>query len=229
MTYRSEIAGRSGKDFILEILEEDGPLLDPTPIDEGTLDQWRGFLPEILLDFWSNQGIGTLSNGMLRVCLPNTFDGLLQQIFHSDSDFSHNDCHLIGYSAFGKLFVWSERHWMVTVDLISALVSAPCHDPANKLNANASLITGLFRERDYLDQHDKDQKLLFKKAVKKLGKPGRGEAFGFMPALALGGNADLNNIRIVPALEHFSILAQLQPFNLISYLPGQAGLGRKIG
>ena len=110
MTYVSEIKGRSGKDHIDSVLGRMGPLLDPEPVDEGTLQAWTGTLPDILIDFWRNHGLGALQGGLMRLCLPDDFYGLLSRIFHTDKDFSHKDCHVLGYGPFGHLFLWSARN-----------------------------------------------------------------------------------------------------------------------
>lgn len=102
--------------------------------------------------------------------------------------------------------------------------------PEDKMNENASVLAHVFvPEPEFFDAFDENEKRLFSRAVKKLGRPGPGEAFGFAPAIALGGSAVLPNLRIVPALEHFLILAQLQQFSLYSYLANPAGFVRMIG
>ena len=65
--------------------------------------------------------------------------------------------------------------------------------------------------------------------MKKLGRPGPGQAFGFFPALAMGGAPNLENLKIVPALEHFLFLAQLQPFQLVDFLAQPPRVVREIG
>lgn len=89
--------------------------------------------------------------------------------------------------------------------------------------------TSLSVNPDSLDAYNDDNKKLFSRAVKKLGRPGLGEAFGFFPALAMGGAPNLENIKIVPALEHFLILAQLQQFKLVDYLAQPPRVVRDIG
>ncbi|MFL4470128.1 GAD-like domain-containing protein [Tateyamaria armeniaca] len=189
MTYISEIRGRSGKDHIDSVLNRVGPLADRQSVDEGTLQAWTGTLPDILIDFWRHHGLGTLQSGLMRLCLPDDFQGLLSQIFHADKDLSHTDCHVIGYGPFGHLVLWSARHWIVEVDLLRARVSSPgLMDASKKKNENASVIAHLLgHQPDSLDAYDDSDNKLFKPAVGALGQPQSGEAFGFFPALAMGG------------------------------------------
>lgn len=231
MTYISEIKGRSGKDHIDSVLSRMGPLGDARPVDEGTLQVWTGTLPDILIDFWRNHGLGTLQGGLMRLCLPEDFDGLLSQIFHADTDFSHKDCHVIGYGAFGTLIVWSARHWIVSVDLIKGRVSShgPL-DPGKKLNDNAMIVAHLLgHPPDSVDVFDDQDKKLFKPAIAALGAPKAGEVFGFVPALAMGAAPTLSNIKVVPAPTHFLFLAQLQQFQLMDYLARPPQTVRMIG
>lgn len=102
MTYISEIRGRSGKDHIDSVMKRVGPLIDATPLSEATLQTWTGTVHDILIDFWRNHGVGALQGGLMRLCVPSEFDGLLSQIFHADRDFSHKDCHVVGYGPFGN-------------------------------------------------------------------------------------------------------------------------------
>lgn len=231
MSYISEIKGRSGKDFIDEIIEDDGPLLDTSPVSEEVIEKWVGVVPDLLIDFWRNHGVGALQDGLIRVSLPSEFSGLLSQIFQADEDFSHRDCNVIGYGPFGNLLVWSERHWLCEIDLSLARIDASrLIDPSKKLNPNTPIVAGLLgHQPDSLDAYDDDGKKLFARAVKKLGRPGPGQAFGFFPALAMGGAPNLENIKIVPALEHFVFLAQLQQFQLVDYLSRPPRVVRSIG
>jgi hypothetical protein len=59
--------------------------------------------------------------------------------------------------------------------------------------------------------------LMFKKCIKRLGKLKHGECYGLVLALALGGSADLDSVRRVKALEHFTFLAQLGQVDLVDF------------
>ena len=65
-------------------------------------------------------------------------------------------------------------------------------------------------------QEDRD---FFAAAAAKHGKLEPGEAYGFFPALQLGGAYRIENLRRVRAAEHFAILAQLEPFKLTRLTP----------
>ena len=65
------------------------------------------------------------------------------------------------------------------------------------------------KKKKRLDQKDDLETPLFDRALKALGPLARDEMYGFEPALALGGKADLRNLRKVKAVEHLVMLAQL--------------------
>jgi hypothetical protein len=147
VTYISDIKGRSGKDHIDSALKRSGPMEDAHPVAEDVIKAWTGTVPDLLIDVWHNHGLGTLQGGRLRLCLPSDFDGLLSQIFQADPDFSHQDCYVIGYSAFGHLILWSKRHWIVEVDLNSGILTAPgLIDETKKRNPNASIVIEEFSD-----------------------------------------------------------------------------------
>jgi hypothetical protein len=213
-----------------DIIQENGDLASVRSVAPEIVAQFAGKLPILLTTFWSQRGIGTWANGLFTLCLPTDFQGLLSQVFSADRDFSHRDCHIIGYSAFGQLLVWSERHWVTQIDLVTGRVSCPVLiDPTKAKNADIHMSTSLSVKKGALDCFDDDGKPLFARAVRKLGRPGPGQAFGFVPALAMGGAPSLDNIRIVPALEHFLFLAQLQQFSLVDYLSRPPRVVRMIG
>ncbi len=213
-----------------DIMQENGPLLNGRPVPPAVAAQYSGKLPQLLTTFWVQQGIGAWQNGLFSLCLPTDFQGLLSQIFGADPDFSHGDCHVIGYSAFGQLLVWSERHWVTQIDLLNGRLSCQVLiDPTKAQNPDIHLSTSLSMTAASYDAYDDADKKLFTRALRRLGQPAPGQAFGFSPAIAMGGAPRLENLSIVPALEHFLLLAQLQPFSLIDYLSHPPRVIREIG
>ena len=71
--------------------------------------------------------------------------------------------------------------------------------------------------------------LMFQKVRSALGEVALGECYGFVPALKLGGQAKVENVRRMSALEHFSILAQLGPVELFDYSDMSQKFVRHLG
>ncbi|ATD09359.1 hypothetical protein PPIS_b0142 [Pseudoalteromonas piscicida] len=63
--------------------------------------------------------------------------------------------------------------------------------------------------KESLDLDDINDLPLFERAVEKLGLLENGEIYGFVPALALGGEPKLENLQKVKATEHLAFLADL--------------------
>ncbi len=97
--------------------------------------------------------------------------------------------------------------------------SIVCSGLTKNLNEDAKI------ENDFYIPFELDQSLheyydnvhqpLFKRAQKKCGQLEIGECYGFVPALALGGVADIDHIKRMNAAAHFSIVAQTMNFHLI--------------
>lgn len=215
-----------------DVIDQNGPLVGVRPVPDAYSDAYRGKVPQLLLDLWRTQGVGAWKKGVFTLCLPDDLRGLLSQVFQADKDFSHADCHVFAYGAFGVVHAWSERHGLVEINLLRSEVIAnglSKTDGKAKPDKALTVLLFLLSENDSLDAFDDDGKKLFARAVRKIGCPGPGQAFGFFPALAMGGAPKLENIRIVPALEHFLFLAQLQQFQLVDYLSHPPRVVRMIG
>lgn len=218
---------------IADLFEDNGAYRAQRPAPPELIAEFQGKLPEFLLAIWKDKGFGSWANGLFSLCNPHDFKGLVSQIVHADKDLSHKDCHIFAHSAFGKLILWSERHGIVNVDLLNGRLSCPwLTTPAKKGNPDVAmaLALSLYGEAlQALNVYDENDKPLFARAAKKLGTPEPMQAFGFFPALAMGGARDLKSIKITPAMEYFLFLAQLQQFQLVDYLSQPPRIVRQIG
>ncbi len=217
-----------------DLMDDNGAYTKRRIVPEELIAEFQGKLPDFILELWKQHGFGSWSNGLYQVCNPHDFDGLLSQVFHADKDFSHKDCHVFAYSAFGGLHVWSERHWVVEIDLLRNTLS--CRgllDPNKKRNPDMITVITLAIDDDdavaAMNAYDIDNKPLFGRARKRLGDLEPGECYGFFPALAMGGAPKLENLKRTKALEHFTFLAQLQQFTLMDYLSRPIRAVRTIG
>ena len=199
------------------VVEKFGAPSGVAPRGKAMLDRYRGVLPGALLDFWELHGQGLMLDGKFQFCDPQHFAPISQMIFGADPQLPAERCHIYGFSAFGTLLVWSEDHGGVRVELVEQVASAPAltgREP--KLSPDASIAVNLFGlDQEVLDLVDTAGKGLFARARKVLGPLQPGQVYGLVPMLALGGARRLENLRIVSALEHLSLLAQAGPIQLI--------------
>jgi hypothetical protein len=200
------------------LMEEYGAFDPVERVSAADIEPYRGKLPESLLTLWMECGRGSWLGGRFQFCDPARYHSILDLVFGADPDFSSRDCLPYGFTAFGELLIWSQRHQDVAIDLRMGWVTAlsmGSHDPApdDLVIATATLPMLDGTAGDMVDDHGKP---LFDRAVAKLGRLSLGEVYGFVPALALGGAVNLKSLKRVSALEHFTILAQSTGFVLRS-------------
>lgn len=180
------------------------------------LDEMRAIVPLSLLRLWEREGLRPYLGGRLWLCDPRDFAGVVASVLGNDPDLNPSRTHCFAYTVFGELFLWNEDHWGVDVDLIRGLVSCNgLSHPQRKRNPHIHALTSILTfEAADVDGFDENDKPMFARASKALGAPDYGECYGFVPALALGGAARVENLRKLSAAEHFAILAQAQDFVL---------------
>lgn len=119
---------------------------------------------------------------------------------------------IIGRSAFGKLYLWGTASGQSFSILTSWGIIFP-RDNSNKIQASYAddLVRYFFEglRKEDLAEEDVQGRPLFGRALQALGPLASDEMYGYVPALALGGEAHLKNLRKVEAVEHLVILAQL--------------------
>ncbi len=174
--------------------------------------------PSTLQDFWRECGVGVWLDGRFQLCRPDRYQSLLAMVLAGDPDFKPDDCTLIGFSAFGKLMIWHNVNYFLTVDLVNKVAHTQHTSPKHPiLPPEKALGSDLARVDDPtydFFEHTPEAKPLFARAAKKLGAVAFGECYGFVPAMGLGGLGVLAELKRVRALEHFAIIAQLEPIEL---------------
>lgn len=182
-------------------------------------EKYRNKLPNSMIEFWKQNGIGIILNGYFQFCEPARYSPILAQIFENDPDLKHDRTHAIGFGAFGKLLCWNEDFKHVIVDLINGYVSCRGLINSDKAVSDDADMTSQLMTLDeaFLDEYNAKATKLFKPALSKLGKVEMGQIYGFKPILALGGFRSLDNLVIYEARSHMSILAQAKRPQLMDY------------
>ena len=204
------------------LLSEFGKPADPVFLTDEELSVYRGRLPDSLLEFWRQVGLGAWGNGLFQFCQPADYSSIVQTIFRGDPEIDSGDCSVIGYEAFCQLHIWHRALGKMKVDLLFAEIVADFTRDAQRLEIDRKLgpdkivAISLSNVLQYGDIMDEDGTPMFERAVAVLGAPQRDECFGFVPALGLGGARRLEYLRRVRAPEHFTILAGLNRFRLVT-------------
>lgn len=112
------------KALVEQALAAHGPLRHAQPVPADTIAEWEGLLPELLLDFWENHGVGELGGGLMRLCPPQMFAEPLALLLRGDPDFEQGTVAL-AYGPFGSLILWNRREWLGLLTHPGAMLDAP--------------------------------------------------------------------------------------------------------
>lgn len=207
-----------------------GPPNERQPMPDEELAYCDGRLPPRLIQFLGEIGHATFHEGGVTIAKPSTLASILALVFKADPDLSHDDCTVVSYNPFGNMSLWSRKFGFVHIYLAEGQVSSqkiaptefapalrrpkPATPPDPNLVARGAVMCDS-EDFDFLDY--RGEKMLAR-CIAMHGPIALGECYGFFPALALAGVESpmrrVENIRRVPALEHFAFLAQAQPFYL---------------
>lgn len=222
-----------------------GPPVEYAAMPEDDLAYCAGRLPPRLIQFLRDNGHATFQNGGVTIARPLTIAPILALIFKDDPDLSHQDCTTVSYNPFGHLSLWSQTLGFVEVYLAEGQITsqqlAPTEFSASPLrpqpvtppDPNLVARGAILSYEDQFDFLDYRGEAMLARCIAAHGPIALGECYGFFPTLALIGTQSpmrrVENIRRVPALEHFAVLAQAQPFHLTKVGPSGIEEVREIG
>ena len=226
------------QDFYDDLVQSFGPPQHVTYPTQEHLDYWEGRVPPLILQYWQEEGWGSLSKGQYWTCDPEFLRPVMEQVFAGDPQYSAEDLIPFGYNALGMIDVAMGQGRSMTIDLVFGTVTWRAPDakfPESEfLGVYYSRINGgAYR----LDWNDEDGIPLFPWALENLGELGHGEIYGFTPAYSVSGDYPVRNLSKQPIIEHLVMLASLSPPTLYDYVAPEGeegGFGalvpvRKVG
>jgi len=170
-----------------------GSQISAPAADEAVVNEYRGRLPEPLLEEWSISGFAGFGNGFIWLTNPT-------EMQYAVGEWGLDPTSLIfGRTAFGDLFIWDgknvralfvhdgEMNWL-TDDL--------------KMFFEFSLCDDLFLEEVV-------RLSKFREALDRLGAIAADEMYTYVPALALGGEESVDHLKTVKMREQLLLLSQL--------------------
>lgn len=194
--------------FVVEFGEATTPI--PAPASE--IEKWRSAMPSALLDYWSAEGWSGFGQGLFWIVNPDDFEDLLAEWLSGTPLEKIDRFHVIARTAFGKLYLWGEKTGPST-EIVVSDHSILCleRDLKKPVNNPDVALRGFFSGSDpaYTDALDEDSKPLFQRALKALGPLEPDEMYGFEPTLVAGGEARIENVRVVKLHQHVGMLRQL--------------------
>lgn len=189
-----------------------GPAVHSKSVTPEQIAKFKNKLPDQLLSYWRQYGWSGYGNGLFWLVDPDEYEPALEA-WIGDTPFMEKDAYyVIARSAFGDMFLWGTKSGRSLTIKSAWGMLFPKDDTVEVAGGGADRLVQTFMismSKQRLDQKDHLDKPLFERAVRTLGPLAADEMFGFEPALAVGGQADLKNLRKVKAVEHLVILAQL--------------------
>ncbi|MEP7453378.1 GAD-like domain-containing protein [Phyllobacterium sp. SB3] len=200
-------------------------------LSQADFSAYRGRLPDSLLQFWEQYGLGVWMKGYFQFCNPEKYRSILKFVFGNDPEFRPERSHVIGFSAFGQLLVWNEDYRTMYIDMLYHEVL--CHErfkPEPEISGDVTIgiaVHGVDDEaNDPPDQNGND---LYKRTLKACGELAYGQIYALRLAPALGGAILVENFRPASALAAMAISAQTAPFELRDSTTPQVKAVRLMG
>lgn len=188
-------------------LEKLGPATGQREVPLYSLNEYAEKLPEQLLKQWSEYGWSGYAEGLFWTVNPAEYQELVRAWLDDSGIPDSGFYHAIARSAFGDLYLWHEKtgNWL---DVTAPYARFHKTKEVVRSDEFDDEIALFFASRD---RESNDLEDLFQQALKELGPLEPDEMYGFVPALALGGPADLKHLRKVKTIEHLTFLSQLAP------------------
>lgn len=196
-------------------LEKMGPSVHRRQVPPSSIERFRGKLPVQLLNYWEEHGWCGYAEGLFWTVDPLEYEPVLEA-WIGETPFMEKDAyHIIARSAFGELFLWGER----TGESLRIFAPGSYCLQNEAIFEENELELGLRAFFSVRNREENDFAKMFNPALGKLGQLMPDEMYGFVPALALGGRADLSHLKKIKAVEHLVFLAQLAPLAVMSGPP----------
>jgi hypothetical protein len=193
-------------------LEEFGEPFNRREVPISSLERYRHRLPEQLLRYWEEYGWASYARGLFWIVNPQEYEGVISAWLQGTEFEDKDEFHVIARSAFGQIFLWGEKFGpAVRLSTLNsyAIVSSGFNSPPENLDFEVKCFFA------FLDKATRDPDVYFESALCRLGLLNDTQMYGFVPALALGGQRDAEKLERVSAVEHMTFLAQLDQLTIL--------------
>lgn len=198
-------------DFFELFLDEFGAPTSSTSVPLDTTEQFRGKLPDRLLEYWQEYGFCGFMNGLFWIVNPADYAAALDVWLCNTPVAEEDTFYVIARTAFGELYLWGEKtgaRYEISPSLAWIIQKDGNQNDISAGHTQQSLQTffAICSPED-MDELDENEKPLFDACIKKLGAVEYDEVLAFEPALFLGGDNSLDNINKVNIFVHLDVLA----------------------
>lgn len=165
------------------------------PIATAVQEKYASLVPGFLLDIWENSGICSFGNGFIWTVNPDDYTDILPKLGEQ-----YKNAVAVLRTGLGTVFFKQGDEYLffdpVYLD-VSSLQNVPLEIIMNYTIGDKRPANELFYQK------------LYEKALKRLGPPAFDECFAFVPAIALGGEMNEENLQKMKLREQLILLTQL--------------------
>lgn len=180
-------------------------------VPPSSVERYRGKLPESLLEHWATHGWCGYGHGIFWTVDPHEYEGVVASWIDGTPLAEHDTYHVIARGAFGDLYLYGEKTGFSLS--IASHLSHYCGNNRRFSNIDRHVQSFFLQAK----KESNDFEGLFEAAKKKLGTLNHNEMYGFVPALAFGGDVKLERIEKVKTIEHLIMLSQLSALEPYSF------------
>ncbi len=189
-----------------------GPPFARRDVPPEKIEKFRGKLPDKLLEYWKEYGWCGYAKGLFWTVDPDEWEDELEA-WIGETPFMERDAYyVIARTAFGELILWGEKtgQSLKVVTTYGMIFPAFDADAFKQRGPDLALQLRLscFKKSAF-DEKDQSGEPLFERALDRLGPLDHNTMYGFVPALALGGEAKLERLQRLDAHVHLDILSQV--------------------
>ena len=189
------------------LLEELGPAMKSRKVSLLSLEAYAGTLPQQLLNQWHAYGWCGYAEGIFWTVNPVDYEVTMRSWLLESGIPDPDTYHVIARGAFGDIYMWQQGtgSWLTVNAVYARYMQTTRHIPTERFDDEIKIFFASF------DHASNDFEDLFEKALTVLGPLEPDEMYGFVPAIALGGPADLKHLQKLKTIEHLTFLSQLAP------------------
>ncbi|REF26452.1 hypothetical protein BDD26_1095 [Xenorhabdus cabanillasii] len=177
-----------------------------------SIEKWLGKLPGQLLYYWKTEGWNSYQNGLFSIVNPDDYEDIVDMWLEDTPFESMDSYHVIARSGFGELYLCGQKTGTIlSISCIFNTIFYDKEDSSEKTKKELDFDISTFfssKNIDSLDLTEESNTSIFSKAIENHGLLNENEIFGFEPAISLGGEIKVENVRKLNMHIHFDILRQ---------------------
>jgi hypothetical protein len=171
-----------------------------TPATEGVINEYKGKLPEALIDLWKSDGFGKYNNGLIEIINPKDFEPVLATWLGRKVE----NYVPFAITGFGELFYYRK---LTEIEEDVCMIDIQYR----KIETVVWNLTSFFENFLTNEEDRKDwlRETLFNEAITNKGLLENNEIFTFTPVLAMGGTEELQYLKKGNAQVYQNIVFQM--------------------